>query len=132
MDFYGDLLLSPTEDGGAITFEGGQPLMDKGLATACYLSLFTNSGWWASPALGSSLSTLERSTLTNTTRLNVAESARKALAWLTEGGIASSVVVECEILTVSTLSLVVTITEPDSSETTLRYRINWAAMQETA
>lgn len=35
-----DVLLFQTPDGGEVTFENGQPLMDDGLETAVYLSLW--------------------------------------------------------------------------------------------
>lgn len=35
-----DVVLFQTADGGEITFANGEPLMDEGLATAAYVSLF--------------------------------------------------------------------------------------------
>ena len=44
--YDGDIQIVHTDDGGAITFSSGQPDMEQGLATAVYISLFTEPGWW--------------------------------------------------------------------------------------
>lgn len=130
MNLDGDIKLTPSPDGATLTWIGGQPEMDAGLWTAVYLSLFTESGFWGDPLLGSSLHTLTDATLSNQTRLNAAEAARNALAWLIEEGIAESVVVEAEIPAPNRLDFVVTITEPAGEPVAYRYSQTWRATEE--
>ncbi len=130
MNIYGDVKLTHTHQGGQLTWIGGQPEMDAGLWTSVYLSLFTDSGFWGAPALGSALHDLSDATLTNQVRLRAVESARLALAWLVTEGIAESVTVVAEIPGPSRLDLLITITEPGSGPVTYRYSQSWRATQE--
>ena len=130
--YDGDVAITHTEDGGAITFRAGQPDMEQGLATAVYISLFTETGWWGNALavpeeqIGSDLPALEAKPLTNRTRLDAEEAARKALEWMVEQGVAKSVTVAASIIGINALGLVVTLVEPDGTTAqTLRYRVNW-------
>lgn len=129
MDIYdGDVRLQQTEDGGDISIVAGQPVMDAGLETAAYISLFTSTGWWGDTQIGSSLESILAGTLTTDTLNKAADEARRALAWLVDDGIASSVSVSVVALGVDSVGLSIVITEPDGySETTIRYRLNWDA-----
>lgn len=128
----GDVKVTPSDDGGSIEFVSGQPVMDQGLATAVYLSLYTTPGWWADQGVGCNLEALESRPLTNQTRLDAEEAARAGLAWLVEQGIASEVVVSAEIVAPSVLALTVRVLEPDGTVEDFRYRINWLSMQEVS
>lgn len=130
----GDVRLQHTDDGGNIEFVAGQPVMDQGLGTAVYISLFSGD-WWGNAISGrdekleSELDNLYERTLNNKTRLDAEEYARKALAWMTRSGIAKEVKAEASLPAVGWLGLVVTITQPDGSEAELRYQVNWAAQR---
>jgi len=134
-DYDGDVRLSHTADGGDIEFSFGQPVMDRGLWTAGYISLFTDSGWWGNAVsdepekIGCEIGSLSEGTLSNQTRLDIAEEARSALEWMVEQGIAKSVEVEAEIVNPVTLAILVTVTEPDGNVQDLRYLTNWEAMR---
>jgi len=131
MDYYGDPKVYHTDDGGALVFHGGQPDMDGGLWTAVYLSLFTDRGWWGDPAIGSDLGLLDDSALTNATRINAIEEAKRALAWLKDKGIASEIEVDAEIPQPGMLTLSVVISEPGKMKAeNRRYEIPWHAMKE--
>ena len=131
MKFYGDVKVKNTDDGGAIQFYGGQPEMEDGLGTSVYLSLFTDSGWWGDPEIGSNLSALEDSSLTNAVRLEAIKSAEKALAWMKAQGIAAKVVVDAEIPSPSMLALQVTIYQPGTTDPdTYRFAVSWRGTKE--
>lgn len=129
LTYDGDLQLLPQPDGGEITWRNGQPVMDAGLMTAVYISLYTDSGWWGGLA-GTVLSALEDGAMSNAVRLEYVEAIRQALAWLVSEGIARSVDVESEIQGPGMLALAITITEPDGTATTYRYRPTWASTRE--
>jgi phage gp46-like protein len=129
--YDGDVALTHTADGGAITFRAGQPDMEQGLFTAVYISLETEPGWWgnslASPEeqIGSGCPAVERGPLTNKARLDYEEAARQALAWMIFSGLAKTVTVEAAIIGINALGVVVTIEEPDETPLTYKYRVNW-------
>jgi phage gp46-like protein len=134
--YDGDVAVRPSLDGGEITIEGGQPLMEHGLSTAVYLSLWTDLGWWGNALageheeIGSGCEALENEPLSNKVRMDYEEAARQALAWMKDSGIAESVKVEAAILTPTALELTVTIEEPHGAASTSRYRTNWQAQRE--
>jgi phage gp46-like protein len=131
MNYYGDVKIYHTDDGGKLIFHGGQPDMDGGLWTSVYLSLFTDRGWWGDPAIGSNLGLLDDSTLTNATRINAIEEAKRALAWLKDKGIASDIEVDAEIPGAGMLALLITISEPGKMKTeNRRYEIPWRNQRE--
>jgi len=130
MTYDGDIKLQPTPDGGATVWQAGQLAMDGGLSTAVYISLYTLTGWWADSTLGSELEILEAESLTNSLKNDYAEEARRALAWLIDEGIAKSVVVEAEIHGPERINMLITITEPDGTESTYRYARTWRATEE--
>jgi len=134
MNYDGDLKLIPTDDGGDILLQNGQPVMEQGLSTAVYITLFSGD-WWANAVseeaekLGSELETVFSRTLSNQTRLDAEEYARQALKWMLDSGIAVSIEVEATILAGGTLGLSVRITQPDETVEELRYQVNWANQQ---
>ena len=131
----GDVRLTPTADGGDITLLNGQPDMDQGLETAAYISLFSGPAWWGNLAgtlderAESELEDLLSQTLTNQTRLDAEEYARRALVWMTRSVIAARVTVEATLPALGWLALTVTITQPGTDPQVLRYQINWAAQR---
>lgn len=135
MNIYdGDVKLYPTEDGGQITIEKGQPIIDDGLETAAYISLFSG-GYWGNAIsdqdekLESKLEALYTSNLSNQTRLDAEEYVLQALDWMKRQGIAAKIEVEALIPRTGFLGLVVRIYQPDSTVEELRYQINWANQQ---
>ena len=42
----GDPAIIITEEGGDIRYKGGQPVMDKGIHNAIFISLYTKEGYW--------------------------------------------------------------------------------------
>lgn len=128
----GDIRLFPTPDGARLLFADGQPEMDGTLENAIYLSLFTSDNWINSISTrfqqtrSTVQSTMNRSKLTNQGRLNLMASARSALSWLTESGIASAVDVDARITGVGKMELILTIEQPQAPRQILRYQLNWA------
>lgn len=140
MDLYsGDPLLTDSGDGGDLTIVGGQPIMDQGLRNSAYLSHFMDPNWWGwssdptNPQVVDSgnLLALTRRVVLTAAVLNDAEAAaKKDLAWMLAEGVAKSVEVVASIVALGVLGLDETITEPDGTTTTLRWKLNWAAMKE--
>lgn len=131
--YDGDPILIDAGDGGDLLIVNGQPEMDDGLQNAVFLSLFTDNAWWANSILPdneqatSELSTLDRSVLTNKTRLDAEEYARQALSWMVSDGLASKISVSAEIVAIGVLGLIITIDQP-GKQSTVRYKINWENM----
>jgi len=128
MTFDGDIALTQTTDGGEITLDHGQPVMDEGLATAVYLSLFAGPYWGntcvpANEALSSTFDDLMRKPLTNQTRLDIIEATKTALQWLVDENISSEITVEAEIFASTGLYLDISIAEGGN----IRYTLNWRA-----
>lgn len=140
--YDGDVRLRISADGGIIQVWGGQPEMDTGLETAIHISLFTESGWWGNAVtsteneIGSDFIEKLRQPLTNQARLDIIETANRALKWLTETGIALSVTVQAKIPETGSLALYIEIQQPEKKPQEFRYTINWQnqriTMQEAA
>jgi phage gp46-like protein len=112
----------------------GQPVMDQSLQNAVNLSLWGNKYWWGnvvsevSEKISGNMSELSRTTLTNKTRQNTEEYAKKSLAWLVSDGVAKSVTVSATIQGPSFLGLNILIEQPDKT-INIRYQINWETME---
>jgi len=136
MNYEGDVKLIQTDDGGDIEFVAGQPVMDQGLETAVYISLFSGD-WWGNAIseqnekLESNLEEIYNRNLSNKTRLDAEEYMRKALEWMIRLGIAKRIDVSASLPTPGWLGLEITIIEPNGSEQNLRYSINWAKQRVT-
>lgn len=137
--YSGDPLLTDLGDGGDLTIQGGQPVMDQGLRNAAYLSHFLEPDWWgwssdpANPQIvdsGNLLALSRRSVLTPAILNDAEAAAKKDLAWMIADGTAKSVECVASIVALGVLGLDETITEPDGTVTPLRWKLNWAAMQE--
>ena len=131
MNYDGDAKLIPTQDGGQITIKSGQPIMDDGLETAVYISLFSGDYWGNAISerdekCESKLETLFSHTLNNQVRLDAEEYALQALEWMKRQGIAAKIEAEGSIPRTGFLGLVVRIYQPDDTVAELRYQINWA------
>jgi len=134
MNYDGDVKLIPAQDGGQITIEKGQPVMDAGFETAAYISLFSGDYWGNAISkrdekTESELETLFPQTLNNQVRLDAEEYALQALAWMKRQGIAAKIEVEASIPRTGFLGFDVKIYQPDGTMTELRYQINWINQQ---
>lgn len=133
--YDGDVQIEQSIDGGAITFHNGQPVMDEGLSTVVYTSLYTESGWWGDaiqPPADRLADTpgpaeLEALPLTGAVRKEYETRAAARLAWMTRDGVAASVTCSASILSPWALELAVTIEEPSGKTETYRYRRYWQA-----
>ena len=132
----GDVRLISTEDGGEIEIVSGQPLMDQGLETAVYISIFSGPDWWGNAIsepdekVESEIENLYSSTLSNKTRLDAEEYVRKALAWMIRSGIAKKIEVSATLPAPGILGLDILITQPGDTVINLRYQINWSAQRQ--
>lgn len=116
----GDLVLTNTADGGDLTFENGAFVMDGGLQTAVYISLFTRS-WWAGEFTGHLARAVEQVPLTSASRVSFERAAERDLAWLIREGVATRVQVTARIPKNKQLVLAVEI----DGQSVGRWSINW-------
>lgn len=140
-----------TEEGGAdFAVAGNDLVVDDGLETAVFLSLFTDRraedgdvlptgeqdrrGWWgdAFPVVdgdrhGSRLWLLARAKELPDTLTRAEEYAREALAWLTEDRVAERVEVAAVVESRGVMRLTVTIYRPRVDVVTYRYDYVWTA-----
>lgn len=126
-----DLALTYTGDGADLTIVDDQPKLSGGLQAAVYLSLFVPKTWAdltrdRGNRYTSRVPEVMHRGLSNTTRLELITAAQEALAWLTDDGIAQEVSVTATIDSAESVSLTVTIVQPDNV-LRLAYGLNWAA-----
>ena len=130
-----DLQFSMTSEGLDIDLDG---TLDGGITTAVNLALLAPLSWWANEyakkeeVLAGQFDNLINSgrNLTNQTRLDAEEYARKALKWLPDIG-AKSYSVSATIPDTYTLQVDIDITGPDGDPINLRYGINWQTQEVT-
>jgi phage gp46-like protein len=126
-DFY----LKPTEFGGEVEYDYRNDfVLTDGLFTACYISLFSEPYWGNSilpneNRFVSELSQLFERPISSSTRNIAIRTTERALNWLIENEIASEIQVDCEIQNVSSIYIVVRITEPDENIQEFGYKLNW-------
>ena len=132
----GDIRLIPSLDGARLDFSGGQPLMDTGLETSVYVSLFT-ANWWGNATVPADRrqssrvqATADSATMSNQSRLVVQQAASDALAWMVRDGVAASVDAQVAIVGVQKFKLTVSISQPAAPIQVLRYQINWGEQRE--
>lgn len=85
-------------------------------------------GWWGNSLedveIGSQIWKLFRQKLNSQTAENAVESAKSALKWMIDDGVAKDVSVEAEIKG-KYLEMVVSIEKPDATGEEFRWQINW-------
>jgi phage gp46-like protein len=136
----GDPRIGIEPNGAEIYYVGGQPIMDRGLENAAILSLFTDEDWagnalltGANEKIGSRFekqATEEAITLTTLDRL--AETGRRALAWMIEARIAGAVSVTITNPTGRQLEAEIVISPPDGGNVFLllaKNGPNWTAQK---
>lgn len=96
--YEGDPKLILDENGADLIWEGGQPVMDRGLENAALISLFTDEGWagnvfWSDPnqKIGGQYETQARQPITLASLNDTRSAAENALAWMKRSGVASNV-----------------------------------------
>lgn len=137
----GDPRIEIEPNGAEIYYVGGQPIMDRGLENAAILSLFTDEDWVGNALLtgpnekiGSRFerqATEEAITLTTLDRL--AETGRRALAWMISERVAGAVSVSATNPTGRQIEVEVLISPPGGG-TASAIRItrngpNWTAQK---
>lgn len=132
----GDLKLIPSTDGARLDFSGGQPLMDQGLETCVYISLFC-ADWWGNATVEPKDRQASRvpevaasATITNQSRVALEQAARDTLQWMIVAGIAASVTPSVQITSANTATLTVAIEQPNAPREVLRYQVNWGKQKE--
>jgi len=125
-----------TEEIADMVIINGVPQLTDGLDNAVNLSLGMPDYW------GNDISDddqkyeseipkiMAEQALTNQTRLDIIEEAKKSLQWMIDLGIASNIDVRAEIPEIGSLYLAVTITEPEQDDpSTFAYSLNWDAQE---
>lgn len=137
-EFYGDVKLIPSVDGGQICYTGGQPEMDvAGLENAVFISLFTEEQWVGNALdnlepdrqIGSDFEEVIRARPITIQLLRKAkDSAERALQWMLNVNIASEIVVEVTAPELNRLDIVIDITQPSPQNVeNVQYQLNWVA-----
>ena len=143
---FDDIQLSITAEGADITLNENEDLTnEEGLETAILISLFSDRrvtnellpdgetdrrGWWGDlfsdidgDQIGSRLWTLKREKQLPETLNRYLDYTREALTWLTEDGVAETVDVQGEFISMGRLQLDVTITRPFNTDS--QYSFIW-------
>ena len=132
------ILPTTTSPSGDIEYQSGDVLIDDGLDTAIFISLFTDApdgtgqgGWWGDAVdaqpVGSLLWTLGRSVINDELLASAKEYCSDALQWLIDDDIAKTVDVTVEITGQFSIGIAIQITKADSSTLSLQYAYNWQA-----
>ncbi len=112
-------------------------ILDSGLSTAVYLSVFSSPYWGnsilsESERLTSNLSALWALPVTSSTRNQIERSVAKSLDWVVAFGVASEVIVEAVIVGSSRIDLRIEIVEPNQENNRLfGYQLNWESQRVT-
>jgi phage gp46-like protein len=126
-----DLYIKPSEYGGEVEYDSRNDfILTNSLFTSCYISLFSEPYWGNSimpteARLVSQLSQLFEKPISSSTRNIAIRTTENALNWLIENDIASEIQVDCEIQNVSSIYIVVRITEPNDNIQEFGYKLNW-------
>lgn len=129
MELYGDVFVTEGDIGGQIKYVNGQPIMDGGLETTVYLSLFSNDFWGNeitnnnSEQLSEGLDAFLRSKVTSQTRLQVIDRSNNLLQWMLDIGLADTIEVDAFLEDVCIL-IEIKITK-NSEEQSFKYAVNW-------
>lgn len=87
-----------TEEGGDLVFNGGQPVMDKGLENASMISTHSNRGWWgnilmrkASQKMNSQLEEVGKRAVTVENLNDIRSAILASHQWFLDDGVAEEV-----------------------------------------
>lgn len=96
--YQGDPKLFLGKEGSYLKFIGGQPVMDTGLENCVFISLFTREGWAGNYLfennkyhIGSRFEASLEAPINLQMLINSQDEAAKALDWMIERGLASSI-----------------------------------------
>ena len=129
MELYGDVFMTEGEIGGQIQYKDGQPVIDGGLETFVYISLFSN-GYWGNEitneeaeVLTEGLDIYNRNKISAQTRIDVVDRAKKLLQSLLDIGLADIIEVDA-FLHLESITLTIEIYKNKIVEK-FKYLINW-------
>lgn len=127
-----DIKLTPDKFGeGDITIGHGDIVVDDGLYTAIYISIFTEYGsYWADPELGSRLHTIFREKSRDEVLPAFNAEISRCLAWLVDSGVAESVSVDTSRVETVNLAIAVSVKKPTG--VSYAYSYTWEAVEHAA
>ena len=127
-----DIYLKPRPDGQDILLINGLPTLTGGLDNMIYMLLLSSDYWGNTEAGENGLldsdipRIMAEGTLTNQTRLNIIEEAKRVTAKLINAGIAERIEITGEIPRVGVMYLAVKTFQPEVEEgTNFVYALNW-------
>lgn len=134
----GDIYLYETENGGDITIRNGEPVMDAGLESAVYISIFGHESvtWWANEFLkknerleckfypyikgvGKTINTLNKAK----------ELLKLDLKWLISEKIADRIIIDLYSISVTHVSVDINILKDARTVLKTKYGVNWLYQQ---
>lgn len=134
----GDIYLYETEDGGEISIVNGEPVMDAGLESAVYISIFGHESvtWWGNEYLKKA-ERMEcrfypyiKSTGKTISTLNKAkELLKQDLTWLIDEKIADRIVIDIYSISITHISVDINILKDERSISKTKYGVNWLYQQ---
>jgi phage gp46-like protein len=134
----GDIYLYESEDGGEITVRNGEPVMDAGMETAAYLSLFSNEDedhWINEYAkedekIESQFYAFIRGNPKTVTNMNKAKDLlRKDFDWMLRVGLADRIETDIESVSIIHVLLKVKILKDEQTINESVFKLNWRAQQ---
>lgn len=129
MEMNGSVFLTEGEIGGNIKYVDGQPIMDTGLESSVYISLFSNDFWGNeiaennSEKLEEGLDIFSNSKATNQTRLSIIARAQNLLNWMITDKIADKIEIDA-VVDISKIQLIISVIKNNLSKD-FKYYINW-------
>jgi hypothetical protein len=130
MELNGSPFLTEGEIGGNIQYKDGQPVMDAGLESAIYISLFSND-WWGNTIITDEHEKLEtgldeiinRNNVTTDLGTAIINRARNLLNWMIVVKLADKIDFDI-YLEISKIELKIIVYKQDM-KTEFKFRINW-------
>jgi len=139
--YQGDLKIEIGKDGAAITYIGGQPVLDQGIINAVIISLFTSKPWIgnifarkAGQKIGSIFEAETRKPITSQSPNFIRFAAESALKWMKDkNGLNAKITVDVKNPASDTISVNILIKSPVIGNANIgltRYAGNWIATAE--
>lgn len=118
--YQGDPYITVSDNGADMTFNGGQPVMDRGLENAAVISVSSDKDWFGNVLFddpnqqvnSSNYLSALKSAITLSSLNDARDGVEKDLQWMVDTGVASEINVDVNNNSGYSISSVITITPP--------------------